>query len=252
MGDTRSWSAGSAGRTALRGEVSVEPRTDEPDRRFAAGAVLATATPPARRRTAPADRPRSPCGRARWHQDRLLVALRGAADRTAAEAVRGPGAAVADGRTPGESPEDPEEFYDHQLVGLRGGHHRRDASSASVAGVVHGAAQDLLAVRTTDGREVLVPFVTALVPSVDVAARPDRRRRPPGAALAPRRRGAEPCASTSSRSSPTTSRPLDLSLAGKAREQRAARRTRARPARPGPTTGTAPSTTRRTAAAPAW
>jgi 16S rRNA processing protein RimM len=37
-----------------------------------------------------------------------------------------------------------------------------------VADVVHGTAQDLLAVRTPDGREVLVPFVTALVPVVDV------------------------------------------------------------------------------------
>jgi len=39
-----------------------------------------------------------------------------------------------------------------------------------VADVVHGAAQDLLVVTARDGREVLVPFVSALVPVVDVAA----------------------------------------------------------------------------------
>ena len=35
--------------------------------------------------------------------------------------------------------------------------------------MVHGAGQELLAVRATDGRELLVPFVTAIVPVVDVA-----------------------------------------------------------------------------------
>ena len=62
---------------------------------------------------------------------------------------------------------------------------RRHARSASVTAVVHGAAQDLLAIRTPDGRDALVPFVAALVPEVDVAAgrvvvadRPGPGRRP--------------------------------------------------------------------------
>jgi 16S rRNA processing protein RimM len=37
-----------------------------------------------------------------------------------------------------------------------------------VTDVIHGAGQDLLALQTSDGREVLVPFVSALVPVVDV------------------------------------------------------------------------------------
>ena len=36
--------------------------------------------------------------------------------------------------------------------------------------LVHGSAQDLLTVRTPDGRDTLVPFVSALVPEVDLAA----------------------------------------------------------------------------------
>jgi 16S rRNA processing protein RimM len=39
-----------------------------------------------------------------------------------------------------------------------------------VSEVLHGTAQDLLGIATPDGREVLVPFVSALVPVVDVAA----------------------------------------------------------------------------------
>jgi 16S rRNA processing protein RimM len=65
--------------------------------------------------------------------------------------------------------EDPDEFHDFQLVGL---------SVVDVAGeqlgevvrVEHGPAADLLVVRLTDGREALVPFVRAIVPTVDVSA----------------------------------------------------------------------------------
>lgn len=66
------------------------------------------------------------------------------------------------------TPEDPDEFYDHQLVGLTA--HDLDGSVlGEVVALVHGGAQDLLTIRTTDGRDALVPFVKALVPEVDVA-----------------------------------------------------------------------------------
>jgi 16S rRNA processing protein RimM len=64
-------------------------------------------------------------------------------------------------------PEDPEEYYAHQLIGLAvvdvDGTHLGE-----VKAVVHGSAQDLLTVRTPDGRDTLVPFVSALVPEVDL------------------------------------------------------------------------------------
>jgi 16S rRNA processing protein RimM len=66
-----------------------------------------------------------------------------------------------------ESPEDPEEFYDHQLVGLAV-EDLEGRPLGEVNAVLHGA-QDLLQVRTPDGRDALVPFVAALVPEVDVA-----------------------------------------------------------------------------------
>jgi len=152
----------------IRGEVSVEPRTDEPDRRFAPGAVLRTQTPGGAVANA-GQRPASlTVGAARWHQSRLLVRFEEVADRTAAEALRG--LLLATDVDPREVPEDPEEFYDHQLVGCtvvttEG----RDIGE--VREVLHGAAQDLLVVQRGDGAEVLVPFVSQIVPTVDVRAR---------------------------------------------------------------------------------
>jgi 16S rRNA processing protein RimM len=140
----------------LRGEVSVEPRTDEPGRRFAPGAVLRAN------------------GRAAWssltvvtsrtHQGRLIVGFEEIADRTAAETARGTELTVP--VEAGEAPEDPEEFYDHQLVGLR----IEDPQGAVIGELLrieHPGAQDLLVIGTPRG-EVLFPFVAALVPEVDV------------------------------------------------------------------------------------
>ncbi|WP_307861788.1 ribosome maturation factor RimM [Nocardioides sp. SYSU D00065] len=147
----------------IRGEVTLDVRTDEPDRRFAPGTTL--------RAEAPAGANRRPAtltvARARWHQSTLLVTFEELADRNAAEAVRGTvlHATIAHD----ETPEDPEEYYDHQLVGLD----VVDLDGAplgTVKAVVHGSAQDLLTVRTPDGRDALVPFVAALVPEVDLDA----------------------------------------------------------------------------------
>jgi 16S rRNA processing protein RimM len=149
----------------IKGEVSVEPRTDEPDRRFTVGAVLATEAPRGGAPHGPG-RPGALTVRAvRWHQSRLLVSFEEIVDRNQAEAARGLVLlATIDAE---EVPEDPEEFYDHQLVGLRVVT-TDGADIGELAEVVHGSAQDLLVVRTGDGREVLVPFVSALVPVVDV------------------------------------------------------------------------------------
>ena len=148
----------------IRGELSVEPRTDEPDRRFAVGTVLVTETP---RGSAPhgPGRPSSlTVESVRWHQDRLLVRFEEVPDRTAAEAARG--LVLAADVPTDEAPEDPEEFYDHQLVGLRV-ETTEGAVVGEVASIQHGAGQDLVVV-TTPGGDVLVPFVNALVPTVDV------------------------------------------------------------------------------------
>ena len=136
----------------LRGEVFVEPLTDEPERRFATGSVLQTANG-----TLTVEGSRT-------HSGRLVVRFEEIADRNTAEASRRTELRVVVDTT--ERPEDPEEFYDHQLVGLRV--ETPDGQAVGeLARVEHNAAQDLLVIRTTD-REVLFPFVSALVPEVDV------------------------------------------------------------------------------------
>jgi 16S rRNA processing protein RimM len=147
----------------LRGEVTVDVRTDEPERRYEVGARL-RAEPP--RGSASTLRALTVAG-VRWHGGVLLARFEELPDRTAAEAARGivlHATIDADAR-----PEDPDEFYDHQLVGLTA-LDLEGTVLGEVAALVHGGAQDLLTVRTPDGREALVPFVRALVPEVDTAA----------------------------------------------------------------------------------
>lgn len=147
----------------IRGEVTVAVSTDEPERRFAAGSVLRAMTP------APASKAETlTVARTRWHQNTLLVAFEEVADRNAAEAARG--TILSALLNADEVPDDPEEFYDHQLVGLAVVD-TDGRTLGTLTAVVHGAAQDLLTVRTPDGRDALVPFVQALVPEVDLAAR---------------------------------------------------------------------------------
>ncbi len=147
----------------VHGEVSVDVRTDDPERRFAPGAVLDTE---------PAETGPLTVVKARPHAGRLLVAFSEITDRAGAERVRGT-LLVADSTT-SAPPDDPEEFWDHDLVGLAAVS-TSGASLGAIVDVVHLPSQDLLVVRRdTDGADdssddVLVPFVAAIVPTVDVA-----------------------------------------------------------------------------------
>jgi 16S rRNA processing protein RimM len=141
----------------LRGEVVVDVRTDDPDQRYVVGAVLATDPTTSGPLTVRAVRP---------HQGRLLVTFDEAADRDAAEDLRGVLLCV-DGASVVE-PDDPDEFHDRQLVGLRAESPAGDPIG-EVVRIEHAPASDLLVVRRPDGRDALVPFVRAIVPEVDVA-----------------------------------------------------------------------------------
>ncbi|GAA4847006.1 ribosome maturation factor RimM [Actinomycetospora corticicola] len=137
----------------LRGELVVEPSTDDVETRFAPGARL-----------------RLPDGGfltivgARWHSGRLLVSAEEVADRDAAERLR---RAVLSAPPLEAAPDDPDEFHDHQLEGLR-----VELADGTVIGTVtavdHGAGGETLVV-DREGTELLVPFVLAIVPTVDVA-----------------------------------------------------------------------------------
>ncbi|OYO20178.1 ribosome maturation factor RimM [Enemella evansiae] len=140
----------------IRGELTVEPLTDEPDRRFATDTRL---------REEGARREFTVTG-SRWHSGRLLIRLAEAADRNAAEALRGV-LLVADVPTD-QPPAADDEFWDRDLVGLQV--RRHDGTPAGrITRVQHGP-QDLLEIRTDSGATRLVPFVEQLVVEVDPAA----------------------------------------------------------------------------------
>jgi 16S rRNA processing protein RimM len=190
----------------VRGEVSVEVRTDDPDLRFSVGRVMATDPAAAGPLTVES---------VRWHSGRLLIRFDGIADRNQAEELRGTWLTL-DSAEAGPSG-DPDEFHDHELIGLAvvttSGepvgrvtdvrHFGQDllviepapagpeaepdeagpdeAGSAGVGPVPTGPAQagrgpggPALAGRARPGgglgTELLVPFVAAIVPEVDVAA----------------------------------------------------------------------------------
>lgn len=141
----------------IKGEVAVEPRTDEPKRRFARGAVV----------RGESDGRQLTVVESRWHSGRLLVHFAEAVDRSTAEALRG--IVVVTDVPSKQRPGAAEEYYDRQLVGLGVFDHTGQRAGEVVA-IQHGAAQDLLQVRTVGGESRLVPFVEALVPEVDLAA----------------------------------------------------------------------------------
>jgi 16S rRNA processing protein RimM len=143
----------------ITGELAVDVRTDDPDKRFAPGMTL---------RARPSRG--GPQGEyviesAREHSGRLLVRLEGVADRSAAEALRGNIFLVDTADLP--PIDDPDEFYDHQLEGLA-----VVTTDGTVVGkvneVLHTAAGELLSVTSESGAEVLVPFVGAIVTEVSL------------------------------------------------------------------------------------
>ena len=99
----------------------------------------------------------------RWYNTMPVLFLEGITDRNQAETlIRAILLVEADLDA---SPPEPEAWYDHQLVGLKV--YRDELEIGEIARVDHLPAQDLLAIKTEFG-EVLLPFVKAFVPEVDV------------------------------------------------------------------------------------
>jgi 16S rRNA processing protein RimM len=140
----------------IKGEVTVEVRTDEPELRLGPGAVLTTDPAPVGPLTIETGR---------VHSGRLLLRFEGVRDRTAAEALRNT-LLIAD-VDPGELPEGEDEYYDHQLMDL-------DVVTVDgtevgrITEISHLASQDLFVVERADGSEVLIPFVQEIVTEIDL------------------------------------------------------------------------------------
>jgi 16S rRNA processing protein RimM len=140
----------------IKGEVSIEVRTDDPDGRLAPGTAL---------RTDPAAAGPLRILTARNHSGRMLLTFQGCTSRSDAERLRNV-LLVAD-VDPDERPEDPDEYFDRQLVGLRV--ETLDGTEVGeLTEMLHLPGQDLLVVRRGDGGETLVPFLAQFVPEVDL------------------------------------------------------------------------------------
>ncbi|MFD6172291.1 ribosome maturation factor RimM [Streptomyces coeruleorubidus] len=152
----------------IKGEVTVEVRTDEPELRLAPGAVLTTD---------PASTGPLTIETGRVHSGRLLLRFEGVSDRTGAEALRNT-LLIAD-VDPEELPEGEDEYYDHQLIDL-------DVVTADgtevgrITEISHLPTQDLFIVERPDGSEVMIPFVEEIVAEIDLEEQKAVITPPPG------------------------------------------------------------------------
>ncbi|MET4157832.1 ribosome maturation factor RimM [Agromyces sp. PvR057] len=144
----------------LKGAIKLELYTDDPERRFVPGSSFSLQVP--------ADSPwhgkHLVLRELRWYNGMPVGFFDGVDDRTAAEALL---KAILWVENVDQEEAEPDAWYDHQLVGLAVVRDGRKVGE--VVRVDHFPAQDLLIVRTPSG-EVMVPFVQAIVPEVDVAA----------------------------------------------------------------------------------
>jgi 16S rRNA processing protein RimM len=139
----------------LRGEVSVQNRSDNPDRWAPGGTVFRE------------DGAELTIAASRRHGCRLLVTFGGVSDRSTAEALRGTVLVVPESWLP-QLPEG--EWWAHQLEGCE-----VRTVSGRILGVVKevipNPANDLWVAVDDEGRETLVPALADLLIDVNVAAR---------------------------------------------------------------------------------
>ncbi len=145
----------------LKGAIKVELYTDAPERRFVPGAVFSLQVPTS----------------SDWHGKTLeLIELKfynaqpvaffkGILDRSTAETLIK--AILWIEHDPAEKSDEEDAWFDHQLIGLTV--LRDGVKVGTISQIDHFPAQDLITVDTPTG-DVLVPFVKAIVASVDIDA----------------------------------------------------------------------------------
>jgi 16S rRNA processing protein RimM len=145
----------------LKGAIKLELYTDSPNERFSQGAVLELQVP----ETSPWFGKTVTVAELKWFNTSPVIFLEDVVDRETAESLIK--AILLVDQPLDESPSEPDAWFDHQLVGLKV--FRAGVQIGELARVDHLPAQDLLAIKVDD-REVLLPFVKAFVPKVDVEA----------------------------------------------------------------------------------
>ncbi|NUO33544.1 MAG: ribosome maturation factor RimM [Dermatophilaceae bacterium] len=141
----------------LRGEVTVQLHTDDPESRFAPGTVVATEAEPG------SGVPTAlTIAATRVHRGIWLLTFEEIPDRTGAEGLRGTRLVLPESAPKAD---DDEGYYEEDLVGLQ----VRDPAGeqvGTVSGLEIGPAQDRLVITLTDGVTAYVPFVKRIVPTV--------------------------------------------------------------------------------------
>jgi 16S rRNA processing protein RimM len=145
----------------LKGALKLELFTDEPEKRFVPGAEFTLQVPTSSKWHGKSLK----LIELRWYNGHAVGFFEGVDDRNEAETLVK--AILWVSQDVKELPAEEDAWYDHQLVGLSALRDGRPVGT--VARVDHLPAQDLLAIKTEAG-EVLVPFVKAIVPEVDLAA----------------------------------------------------------------------------------
>ena len=139
------------------GEATIEVRTDQPEDRFYIGSVLATEPNTFGPLTITS---------VRDHNGTLLLGFKGISDRNQVEQLRNV-LLLADVDIEADSTED--DFHVQQLLQCQVST-QDGIELGPVTDVINLPGQDVLAV-DYNGREVLIPFVKAIVPIVDVKNR---------------------------------------------------------------------------------
>jgi 16S rRNA processing protein RimM len=146
----------------LKGAIKLELFTDNPEVRFAPGSTFSVQVPD----DSPWFGKTITIRELKWFNEHPVGFFEEIADRTAAESIVK--AILWIDQSEAESLVEPDAWYGHQLAGLSV---RRDGQEiGTVTEVQHFPAQDILVVKTPRG-EVLVPFVSVIVPEVNIEER---------------------------------------------------------------------------------
>ncbi len=143
----------------IRGEVTIEVRTDEPELRFAPGTTISRE-----------NGPDLIVSDFHWHSGRVLLKFLGVDSRNAAEELRDSILTVE--RADAEVPKESDEYYDTNLIGCTV-QTTSGEELGRVTDVLHLPSQDVLVVSPAGeaGLDYLIPFVASIVPTVDPVAK---------------------------------------------------------------------------------
>jgi len=139
----------------LRGEVTIEIRTDNPEERFAVGNILVTD---------PSERGPLEIESLRNHNGTYLLSFKGRQDRNQAESLRN---TILLSDIDIDQRESSDDFHISEIVGLTV-KNESGLTIGSVTDVLELPSQDTLVIKTTQGQEFLLPFVRKHVPTVDL------------------------------------------------------------------------------------